>query len=79
MYSKSKDIMGNMSYCRFENTLNDLRDCYNHMGNPDELSGSEKWVMLDMINLCKRISEQYDHMDDDDIDPAGGHGINSHT
>jgi len=72
-----------MSYCRFENTLNDLRDCYNHMGNPDELSGSEKECMLDMIDLCKRIADQYEDVDsddeDEDMDPAGGHGIDSHV
>ena len=28
--------MSNMSYCRFQNTLSDLQDCYNWMqSNPD--------------------------------------------
>ncbi len=33
--------MGNMSYCRFENTLGDLQDCYDNIDDPD-LSESEK-------------------------------------
>lgn len=31
--------MANMSYCRWENTLNDLRDCAEHVNDP--LGGSE--------------------------------------
>ena len=36
--------MGNMSYCRFENTARDLRDCVNaiHNGETDELNEYEK-------------------------------------
>ena len=28
--------MGNMSYCRFENTMNDLRDCLRHIAEDAE-------------------------------------------
>jgi len=28
--------MGNMSYCRFENTLQDLQDCFEHIHDPVE-------------------------------------------
>ena len=31
--------MANMSYCRWENTLDDLRDCAEHVNDP--LGGSE--------------------------------------
>ena len=35
--------MGNMSYCRFENTYRDLMDCWeNYEDSQDELSESEK-------------------------------------
>lgn len=50
--------MGNMSYCRFENTLKDLRDCYNHMGD-DDLSETEETARLQMIRLCKEIVEDF--------------------
>ena len=35
--------MGNMSYCRFENTAADLRDCLSaiHRGETDDLSSYE--------------------------------------
>ena len=36
--------MGNMSYCRFENTLADMEDCLNALENgldAEELSGYE--------------------------------------
>jgi hypothetical protein len=29
--------MSNMSYCRFENTLHDLRDCQDHFGDKTNL------------------------------------------
>ena len=50
--------MGNMSYCRFENTLGDLRDCYDALGempNTDDLSESEKRAMSQLIRLCGDI------------------------
>ena len=50
--------MGNMSYCRFENTMNDLQDCYNHMDDKD-LSDSEKEYRYCLIELCKSIVDEY--------------------
>lgn len=60
--------MGNMSYCRFENTLSDLRDCYNNLDN--NLSGSEKEYRQQLIELCKSISDEFgEHeFEDDDED-----------
>lgn len=43
--------MGNMSYCRFENTLNDLRDFYDHLDD-EELSKEEHKAMDELISLC---------------------------
>jgi len=45
-----------MSYCRFENTLIDLRDL-----NMDEesLSESENSAKLELIELCKNIAVEY--------------------
>jgi len=51
-------VVGNMSYCRFENTLRDLRDCWEALGEmPDtkELSPSEKEAMKTLILLCGDI------------------------
>ena len=50
--------MANMSYCRFENTLRDLKDCYNNMGS-DDLSLSEFYARRHMIKLCMSIASDY--------------------
>ena len=48
--------MANMSYCRFENTANDLQDCFEHMGDDiNELSKSEKKNRLEILELAKDI------------------------
>ncbi len=47
--------MSNMSYCRFENTYDDLRDCFNHMN--DELSKDEEIYKQKIIKLCHAIVE----------------------
>lgn len=41
--------MSNMSYCRFRNTLNDLRDCAQNF-DEDELSDDEHNARRAMIN-----------------------------
>lgn len=46
--------MANMSYCRFENTLSDLRDCYNHFDQGD-LSMEEHNARARMIELMVEI------------------------
>lgn len=54
--------MGNMSYCRFENTLRDLRDCYKDMSENDfyELSETEQEARNKLVALCQNISEQFE-------------------
>jgi hypothetical protein len=51
--------MANMSYCRFQNTLSDLRDCEEHIDDND-LSESEKRAKEKLINLCKKIAEDFE-------------------
>ncbi len=56
--------MANMSYCRFENTTGDLEDCYNALGdlqdlNDEELSESEKRYAKQLIWLCIAIANNY--------------------
>jgi hypothetical protein len=58
--------MGNMSYCRFTNTLEDLRDCYDHMNdNDDDLSEDEKKARQRLIKLCKDIAIDAGVLDDE--------------
>lgn len=54
--------MSNMSYCRFQNTLDDLRDCYVHieeLQRNDSSDITEVNAMKKLIELCKTIAEEY--------------------
>jgi hypothetical protein len=55
--------MPNMSYCRFENTVIDIKDCINAIedGECDELSSYE-------INALKEFKELGDKINSLDID-----------
>jgi len=59
--------MGNMSYCRFENTYSDLKDCYNALTEKslDELSESEMEYAKRLINLCRNIVDDFESEMDD--------------
>ena len=57
--------MANMSYCRFENTLRDLRDCYNNMNN--DLSKSEFYARKQMIEMCANIANQHEDLLDEEF------------
>jgi TfoX/Sxy family transcriptional regulator of competence genes len=61
-----KNKMGNMSYCRFENTYEDLQDCYDALGEKslDELSETEKKYAKKLIKMCRDIAD--DFLDDED-------------
>jgi len=48
--------MSNMSYCRFYNTLQDLRDCDGHLFN--ELGEDEARAREKLIALCHDIAKQ---------------------
>lgn len=48
----------NMSYCRFQNTLTDLRDCYDKMDDSD-LSPEEEAARLRLLKLCLKIAAEY--------------------
>ena len=49
--------MSNMSYCRFKNTLPDLRDCYESWD--DEVSPNEAKARARLLKLCKQIVDDY--------------------
>ena len=50
--------MSNMSYCRFENTLSDLQDCYDYVDD-GELNEDERKARLRIIKLCVKIADKY--------------------
>jgi len=45
--------MANMSYCRFQNTVQDLRDCADRINT--KLSEEESRARLVLIELCRDI------------------------
>lgn len=55
--------MGNMSYCRFHNTLGDLEDCQEHLDDGD-LSEDETKARLWLVQLCREIAKDYPEDED---------------
>jgi hypothetical protein len=51
--------MPNMSYCRFENTMNDLRDCLRHIHVKAENNFDEQ-ARQSMIALFDEIAVDWD-------------------
>lgn len=58
--------MANMSYCRFQNTLSDLRDCEDSDGmyDPETLSGEERDARKRLIALCASIASEFEDEDE---------------
>jgi len=54
--------MPNMSYCRFQNTLPDLRDCQDHLWDED-LSKEEERAKKGLIRICKQIAGDFEDED----------------
>ena len=53
--------MGNMSYCRFENTLADMRDCLNTLENGldvEELSDYEISALRGLADVAESIASR---------------------
>jgi hypothetical protein len=65
--------MANMSYCRFENTYHDLRDCYNALTNGE---GKDKNMNKEyeqpskkaLIKLCQTIVEEFSNGEENEIE-----------
>jgi len=56
----------NMSYCRFQNTLSDLKDCFDNLPNGD-LSRDEANAFVDLVLLAKEIAAQYEDYNEDEL------------
>jgi len=64
--------MSNMSYCRFQNTNQDLQDCMEHLINfgltgkdehDENLSRNEFEAACELIEKCREVAEQFEHTD----------------
>lgn len=53
--------MANMSYCRFQNTAGDLRDCLQALNEEAyfHLSDDEREAADRIIAMCKEITENF--------------------
>ena len=53
--------MPNMSYCRFYNTYQDLKDCKEALedNNFDELSDTEKRYAIKLVQMCANIADNF--------------------
>ena len=57
--------MANMSYCRFENTFGDLRDCVNALNEEDlPESMSEKQHASWIYKKCQEYIEAYEQVEE---------------
>jgi len=63
--------MSNMSYCRFENTLSDLQDCYNNWEGDDYLLDREAHARSAMLRLCQQIVTEFGDGDELDVRDDG--------
>ena len=52
----------NMSYCRFYNTLQDLKDCYYNIEDVDNMSFEEKRARKKLIEICMDIADNADYL-----------------
>ncbi len=57
--------MGNMSYCRFENTARDLVDCVNAINRGDihDLNNYELDGLKDILDLAEQIVDNREYID----------------
>lgn len=53
--------MMNMSYCRFENTLKALHECYAALyeSSIDKLSPSERESAVQLVKLCEMFAADF--------------------
>jgi hypothetical protein len=58
--------MGNMSYCRFENTARDLADCVIaiNRGEIHELNNYELDGLKDILDLAEKIIEDKEYIEE---------------
>ena len=57
--------MSNMSYCRFENTARDLRDCLDAIENREiyDISSYEVDALTELLDLCKSVLAHKDEIE----------------
>jgi len=57
----------NMSYCRFQNTLNDLRDCAENI-NDATMSKDELYARNLLVKTCNTITQEAEEISVEDLE-----------
>jgi hypothetical protein len=59
-----------MSYCRFENTANDVEDCVDAIrdGELTDMSEKEKEGFLRFVYYCKEVADIYSRMSESELE-----------
>ncbi len=63
--------MGNMSYCRFENTMNSFEDCFEalgEIGSLDELNDSEQDYAEQLVARAVEMVQDFGHLIDLEVE-----------
>tara|TARA_Y100000034_G_scaffold41102_1_gene50590 strand:+ start:768 stop:974 length:207 start_codon:yes stop_codon:yes gene_type:complete len=68
--------MSNMSYCRFENTARDLRDCVYAIenGELDDLSSYERNGLEELLDYCEEIFHMKEEIEEALNNPEENYG-----
>jgi hypothetical protein len=61
MSEDKKLLERNMSYTRFQNTLEDLKDCYNNIEDISYMSADELRARKKLIELCQEIAQDAEY------------------
>ena len=61
--------MANMPHCRFQNTVTDLQDCYDHIDD-DLRSDAEIRSYVRLVTLCRQIAALFEDESNDALDEA---------
>ena len=59
--------MSNMGYCRFNNTLNDLYDCIEHLDD-DDLSDEEAQKRFHLLEAMVETVDKYNLTDEEELE-----------
>jgi hypothetical protein len=57
--------MGNMSYCRFQNTYKDLQDCLSALNKNEAETLSDKELVY--ANMMMQLCEDFVHCHEDEV------------
>jgi hypothetical protein len=55
-FSRRRRVMANMSYCRFENTARDFRDCVDNINDPHISKSEAEWRLILIADTAELLT-----------------------